>query len=694
MRKTLFLLISLMVVFSMLFTACGNGNVEEPVDEPDMEEPMDEDEVDEPEEDIDADVPDEDEVDEPETVDEPVSEYNQAPMLDDMDLPPVEERISANPIVIEPVESIGEYGGTWNAVTWDPGAGNIKMHLYDPPIRWKADYTGYEPGLATDVEWSDDGRTITFHMREGVRWSDGEPFTTEDLQFWWEDLALNEDYRVVQVPWWARTSTGEPIEMEFPDDTTWVLHFDEPQYIMPYVLAQGFWEWEPLMKPKHFLTQWHPEYTDGAEYEELDLNDRFVETPGYPCLMAWCLEDYVAGESWTFARNPYYWKVDTAGNQLPYIDRLTVDLVTDTEVRKLQVAQGQYDCTFRGTDDPRDIPFLLEQADANDYRIVPGWMNGAGAWPGWIVNMDYHEDQDYDPDAESAKSAEIREMVRTQEFRKALSLALNRERLIDVVWEGIGNAKQFTISPQSPHFAPPEGQEVFEEWASADAEYDPERAAELFDEIGFTDQDGDGWRDLPSGEDFQLVIDLSDWGGEFIATESTEVYRQNLEELGVEVIINNVIGQPEAATRGNYGVGWVLRNTHASELDLWTYPDWVFPLRGGGEGSRAFPMQGLYYQTGGEEGWEPAEGSPAAQLQELYREGLTTSDPEARDEIIWDAVRVHIEEGPFVIGASGDQPMPVVCKNYFHNVPEYGVLGPWAPGSPGNTYPEQYWMEQ
>jgi len=626
------------------------------------------------------------------------SAYNEAPMLADKvaagELPPVDERLPEEPVVIPVVESVGQYGGTWHNVTWWPGCGNIKMVLYDPPVRWKADYTGYEPGLAESYEWSDDGKTITFKFRKGIKWSDGEPFTTEDLKFWWEDLAQNPDYKTVQVPWWARNSDGSPITMEFPDDYTWVLHFDTPQWIMPYVLAQGFWEWEPLMKPKHFLTQWHPKYTEGADYDTLDQMDRWFETPGYPCLMAWCLKEFTPGETWLFERNPYYWKVDPEGNQLPYIDYVHVELVEDLETRKLRVAQGSYECTFRGVDDPTEIPFLTEQSEANNYRIVPGWMNGAGAWPGFMVNMDYHEEQEYDPATESEESKEIRELVRTREFRKGLSVALDRQRIVDVVWEGIGTPQAFTISPQSWHFASPEGQKVFEEWAAADAEYDPEKAKEYFDSIGFVDQDGDGWRDLPSGKSFTLVIDLNDWGGERVTTEATEVYKKNLEDVGVKVLVNNVIGQPEAATRGNYGVGWVLRTTHASELDIWTYPDWIFPLRGGGEGSRAFPMQGLYYQTGGEEGWEPEPGSPAAKLQALYRKGLQEPDEQKRHEIVWEAIRVHIEDGPFVIGASGDQPMPVVCKNFFHNVPEYGVLGPWAPGSPGNVHPEQFWMEQ
>lgn len=624
-----------------------------------------------------------------------VSKYKEAPMLAELvkagKLPPVDERLPKDPPVVVPVESVGQYGGTWHGVSWDNSIPNFKMKLYDPPVRWKPDYTGYEPGLAVSYEWSDDGKTITFRFREGVKWSDGEPFTMKDLKFWWEDLALNEEYRVIQVPWWARNSDGTPVTMEFPDDYTWVIKFDKAQWIMPYVLAQGFWEWEPLMKPMHYLQQFHPKYNSAGAYEELDKKDRWWENPDYPTLFAWHVVAYKVGELTTLERNPYYWKVDTEGNQLPYIDRLEVEIIVDPEVRTLQISQGKYEASFRGTDDPRNIPFLLEQAEAGGYHIQEGWMNGAGAWPGWLINQDYHEEQDYDPAKETPKAKEIRELLRNKLFRKGLSVALNRQRLIDVVWDGIGTPQQGTISPQAWHFQSEKGKKVFEEWAAADAEYDPELAKQRFDEIGFKDVDGDGFRELPSGEKFELILDLSDWGGKLVATESTEVFAKDLEAVGIKTIINNVIGQPDANLRGNYGL-YMLRNMHMSEIDLWTYPDWVFPLRGGGEGSRAFPMQGLYYQTGGKEGWEPAPDSPAAKLQALYKQGLEEPDIEKRHEIVYEAIRIHIEEGPFALGASGDQPMPVVLKNNFHNVPTYGVLGPWAPGSPGNTHPEQYWI--
>ena len=616
-----------------------------------------------------------------------VAAYNEAPMLKELvdagKLPPVDERLPKDLQVVQVVESVGEYGGTWHAVDEDvSGLGRIKMTLYDPPVRWKPDYTGYEPGLAKSWELKDGGKTLILHFREGVKWSDGEPFTMEDLKFWWEDMAVNEDYKVVQIPWYGFKSDLSPMDVEFPDDYTMVWKWDTPHWITPFTLAQGFWEGMSILKPAHYLKQFHPKYNKDATYEDLELADRYWDTPGYPCLFAWCCADVTPGERVKFERNPYYWKVDTAGNQLPYIDYLEVDLVQERETRLLQLSQGKYDVDFRGSNNPLDIPFLTEQAEAGNYHLQPGWMNGAGGWPCWLINMDYVPDEG------------IRNLIRDVNFRKGISHAMNRDRIVDVAWGGFGTPQQSTISPQSWHFASVEGQRIFTEWQRADAAYDPDLAKEYFEKANFTDKDGDGWRDLPDGKPFELVIDITGWGREEIETPASETFKENLEALGVKVApLNIVANTPESGLRDKEST-YMLRTCHASEVDIWTYPDWIFPLRGGGEGSRSWPMEGKWRQTGGKEGWEPEPGSAAAKLQALYDKGMAEPDQEKRHEIVWEAIRVHIDEGPFTLGAAGDQPMPVIVKNNVHNVPTFGILGPWAPGSPGNTHPEQYWIEQ
>jgi peptide/nickel transport system substrate-binding protein len=621
--------------------------------------------------------------------------YKEAPMLAAMvaagQLPPVEARlpVEADIVVIEPVDGVGLYGGTWHNVSWWEAMGNIVMILYDPPIRWKADYSGYEPGLLKSWDISTDGTTLTWHFREGLKWSDGMPFTSEDLQFWWEDLALNESVDMVDVPWWGFNADGSPMTVTFPTSMTMIMNWDQPNYIAPYIVAQGYWEWLPMERPKHFLSPYHPDYNPGATYEELENmlygQDWLANGEGYPCLHAWCLQSIGSDQSRTWVRNPYYWKVDTDGNQLPYIDYIHAELVPDEGDRLVNLSQGKYEASFRGSTDPNDIADLQANAASGDYLVWPGAVNGAGAWPGWIVNQNFNDQENYPTDWE-----EIGDLLRDQNFRQGLSHAMDRDTIIDVVWDGDGTPQQATISPQSWHFNGPQGQAVFQQWANSYVTYNTSQAEVLFAAANFTDQDEDGWRDLPSGTPFTLTLDMGDWSGVQVSISATHEMEAQLEALGIRVAIIDLIDDlGEWDNRQSEGL-FMLKNCHAAELDLWTYPDWVFPVRD----NRAWPMEGKWYQTGGSEGWEPQPGSPAYDLQALYRQGLAEPDEAQRHEIVWEAIDIHIQQGPFTIGASGDQAMPFVIRNGFHGVPADVVLGPWAPGSPGNLHSEQFWMDK
>ena len=191
-----------------------------------------------------------------------VATYKQAPMLDGMaDLPPVEQRISDNPLVTAPPEggSIGKYGGTLYTASWWPEVGNVQLYFaVEAPIKWKPDLTGYEPALAEKYEWSDDGTVFTLHLRKGVKWSDGQPYTSADWKFMWEDMRLDTNIKWYTIPAYLRKTDGSPIDMEFPDDYTVVWKSDRAQWIDPYFMAQGYWEFASnMMKPAHYLKQYH-----------------------------------------------------------------------------------------------------------------------------------------------------------------------------------------------------------------------------------------------------------------------------------------------------------------------------------------------------------------------------------------------------------------------------------------------------
>jgi len=640
-----------------------------------------------------------------------VSAFNEAPMLAEMvasgDLPAVDERLPDDPVVTEVVESVGQYGGTLHTASWWPEVGNVQLYFaVEAPIKWKADLTGYEPALVESYEWSDDGMVFTMHMRPGLKWSDGEPYTSADWRYWWDDFALNTDQKIWTIPAYLRNADGTPIDIETPDDYTVIWSSkDRPLYIDPYFMAQGFWEFaKNIMKPAHYLREHHPEITAGATWEDYTNLDKWWQTPGYPCLFAWCLTELSDdGQLYTFSRNPYYWRVDTEGNQLPYIDEIQVEIVADEQTRILNCSQGKYDRAFCICGGPNEIPFLQENAENAGYHFLSNYMNGAGAWPGYMVNQDYVEGGGNYEDDTPERAEEIRGILRDARFRRALSMGVDRQRVIDVAWGGIAEAKGMTISPQSWHFASPEGQAKYEEWAASYAETDLEAANALLDELGLT-VGADGFRTLPSGEPWEVTLDISDWGGSLKVQvdAANEMQNQWGDNLSLNIKILNLQGQPDLDVRTNEGY-YMLRGAHISEIDILTYPDWMFPV----VNRYMFPLEGRWYAKGGDActdepaegnaypcGLKPEDGSPAQVLQGLYDEARNTAAIEDRHAVVYEAIDTIIAEGPFIIGIGGDQPMPILVKDTMHNILDFGVVGPWAPSTPGNQIAAQWWMDQ
>jgi peptide/nickel transport system substrate-binding protein len=619
----------------------------------------------------------------------------------------VDKRLPDAPVVTTPVEAIGKYGGTLHTAADGPEVGNVQLYFaVEAPIKWKADLTGYEPGLAEKYEWSQDGKIFTLHLRKGMKWSDGEPYTTADWKYWWEDFAKNPDQKIWSPPAYLRNDDGTPIDITFPDDTTVVwTSKDRPLWIDPYFMAQGFWEFaKNFMKPAHYLKQYHPKYASGKTWEDYTKIDKWWQTPGYPCLFAWCLSELSSdGKLYTFTRNPYYWRVDTEGNQLPYIDAIQVEIVADQETRILNCQQGKYDTVFRMCGSPNEIPILEENAKNAGYHFLKNYLNGAGAWPGYMVNQDYVEGGKNYPDDTPERAKEIRDILRDSRFRQALSMGFDRKRVIDVAWGGIGEPKGFTISPQSWHFQSPEGQAEYKKWAEAFINFDAAKANALLDELGMK-KGADGMRTLPSGKDFTLAMDMTDWGGSLKVQvdASSEMKKQWEANLGIKVLINNLQGQPDADTRTNEGY-FMIRAVHAAEIDIMTYPDWVFPV----VNRYYFPLEGRWFAKGGANckdqptdkikypcGLKPDDGSPAKILQDLYVKARNTPTVEDRHKIVWQAIDEQVKDGPFVIGVSGDQPMPIIVKDYMRNIMDFGVVGPWAPATPGNQIAAQWWMDK
>ena len=617
-------------------------------------------------------------------------EYNESPMLAELveqgKLPPVEERlpISSDIYVVEPVEEVGQYGGTWRMVDTGPGMGFWCMvNAVEPLVRWNRaedGYKGFKPGLAKSWTYSDDGKSCTIFLREGVKWSDGEPFTADDIMFWWNDLILDEDYPE-NPPRWAWRAE-ELMTVEKIDDYTVQFNFAAPYYTFHTALAQSYDNMQYLT-PKHYLQQFHPKYNPEVEdYQKLrEIRTNSHLNPDYPVLYAWRTVSWDASKGVLIAeRNPYYWKVDTEGNQLPYIDRVQVSIVQDPKLIPLQAIAGELDCQVRGFE-MRDISLLMENQEKGGYRVVM-WEYGDGGAPMIFINWDVTDPK-------------LRPVFRDQDFRIALSVAIDRNRVNQIIFQGLGNVQNATMSKYLVHYNHPDGEKVHEEWANAYSEYDPAKAKELLDKAGLKDVDNDGFRELPDGTKFKLLFDVD--ATDLQSIDACDLIAQDWKAVGVNAAVNSISGELWGA-RGQSGEFHFQVFGYGSEVDLLAFPDNVFPIGN----TRFHPLTGLWQQTGGKEGEEPT--GVMKELLDLYEKALGTSDEIERNGIVLEAIRLHIKYGPFIYAPVADLPAPIVVKDNFVNVPETGkapngieyrpILGPWAPGFPGTADPCQFFFRK
>ena len=454
--------------------------------------------------------------------------YNEAPMLRTLvaagELPPVEERLPNEAAVLEPLEEIGRYGGTLNVFALD---GSPWCDLGDSPergsylFRMNEDLT-IVPDIAKGYEFSDDEKSFTLYLREGMKWSDGAPFTADDVLFMFEDMNWNP-----KVNTWLQLTSIDRIKKI--DDYTVQFESDEPfpGIILQMVMWPGS-DWNSF-HPKHYLKKWHINYNpDANELAKEEGFDNWWEAFYYhywwapqkdldkPTLQPWVFKESTTTHK-IFERNPYYHMVDTAGNQLPYVDRIVITFV-DSEVYQMKVIAGEADVAYMLTK-VANYPLYKENEDKGGYRVItiPGVI---GASQALIINQ-------------NSPDPALRELFQDVRFRRALSLAINRQEINDICYFGLGVPRQATILPSVSFYK--------KEWGEAYAEHDPDKANRLLDEVGLTERDKDGFRIGPDGKSVLLMIEYKEY---FAAPSSFyELIKEYWESVGIKVLLK-VVSQP------------------------------------------------------------------------------------------------------------------------------------------------------
>lgn len=601
----------------------------------------------------------------------------EAPMLRAMvergELPPLEERLPDDPSVITPIDEIGEYGGSWNRAWTGPSDGSSVARLTVVSlVMWSVDGSDVGPGLARDWSFSSDARSVTYRLREGLKWSDGAPFTADDIMFWFEDIVMNDELSPAK-PGWLRID-GQLGEVQKIDDLTVRFVFAEPYPIFNQMVA---WQGN-MFAPKHYLEQFHAEYADQASLEaeteaagfenwyELFLQkNSYLDNPDRPTMRPWKPTNTPDSSRYILERNPFYWRVDTAGNQLPYIDEVVFTLTENVEVINLSALAGDLDMQIRHMDIANYPTFMANRQQAG-YEVHV-WRPALGADPGITLNLTHQDPA-------------LREVINDVRFRRALSVAIDREEINDLIYHGLGNPQAATVSSYSPFYEP--------EFAEAYAQYDPAQANAWLDEMGLTSRDADGFRLRPDGEPLEITIDtiaaFGPWGSvsELVAEYWRAVgVRARMRILERSLFFARVNANDIDATA--WSIDWTLHILVSPRRFVPESPN----------GSRYAPAVGEWVATNGASGEEP--WGDLRRVLDLYNEAVKTTDEQYQRELVREILEINAEN-VWTIGTVGEGPSAMglaIVGDHFRNVPETAVSDVILL-SPRNTNPEQYFMVQ
>ena len=620
---------------------------------------------------------------------------NEVPMLADLvasgDLPPVSERIPVNPRVVTPAEEIGQYGGTWRRAfkglsdRWGP----TKL-IEEMAIEWdvpEPDTIELTPNYISEWTQNEDATEFTFTLREGLKWSDGELFTTEDVQFWYDELYLGELQNKSQQLT-LQNEAGERVDMELEvvDDLTWTIRFPAPNPLLPIFIAKsthGMTGGPTMAAPAHYFREFMPQYTSDQSRIDAAMEANGISTwqelfgtagdmqgpigfwfrnPELPVIAAWKSTNAPTEDPHRMERNPFYHAVDPEGNQLPYIDRIEHALFDDNSVFDLWIAQGRIDMQNRHTD-AANFTFYKENEEAGNYRVL--------LWRAASTNALHPNTSHLDPG--------LRELFSDARFREALSIAINREEINNLVYDGLLEPRQVSPVSGSPNYDP--------EFETRWAEYDPDRAMALLDEIGL-EVDGNGFRMRPDGEPLTFRILHRETTGTPAADEMQQV-ENYWRAIGLNVsqdVVERSLYE-ERVQNGEVDIGvWGADRNSVVIADPGRY------LGTTDDGPWA-TLYGHFYDTGSPyRKEEPPEDHPIWEIWSLWDQVQKEPDEATRNALFTDLINIHKEQ-PFMIGTVGEAPTPVIVANNMFNVPADYIQDDTL-RTPGYTNPAQYSFRQ
>lgn len=612
--------------------------------------------------------------------------YAEAPqlkaMVDAGTLPAVADRLPLEPLVIKPADEKGTYGGRF-IDSW--GGGNIadiRQFGYEPLVRWSVDGSEVVPGVAKSWDISDDARTYTFHLREGMKWSDGEPFTADDILFWWDRIENNIKVTTGGPRAELKNNGAAPIVSKV-DDYTVSFAYEEPNGLFLQNMAGPYGQ-RAVQFAKHYMEQFDIDLnpdgvaemmaaanaTDYAAWWKGNVgtyNDvSQFNNPKRPSIHAWIGTDTILGkERITYSRNPYYFAVDTDCQQLPYIDERVWAMAADPEVTLLQAIQGQITMSPRNVSTPQNRAVFFDNQAAGDYRLVPATSCDYNtAVLGFSVNH---------PDPVKAQ------VFASKDFRAGISLAINRQEIIDTIYLGQGEPFQPAPLQNSPFYN--------EKLAKEFTEFDLKAAAEHLDKI--IPLGADGIRVGPDGKPFKFTVEINaDFKPDTV--DAFQLIERTWKQAGLDVSINYLSDELFGSARAKPDVDaavWVGENGcgQLPLLNLGRFMnDYGYWSLGNWSGWAAWDLQRLDPQAKIADGVVPIE--PPANVQRLYelRSVIPTTIGDEQTALMQEFTDLLAEEF-LTIGIANPAGYYRSVKNNLHNVPAELIEGWLYPGpAPAN----------
>jgi peptide/nickel transport system substrate-binding protein len=586
-------------------------------------------------------------------------------------LPPADKRLPQQPLVVR-TDTPGKHGGTLHSLV---GRSRDTRLLV---VYGYARLVGYDRNLelVPDILESfevQEGRVFTLRLRKGHRWSDGHPFTAEDFRYYWEDVANNKELAPAGPPKDLLVD-GEPPKFEVLSDTVvrYSWHKPNPHFLPRQAGASPLF----IYRPAHYLKPFHKKYSEKVRKQEAEgtakrrwsaVHNRAdnlyeADNPDLPTLQPWMNTTRPPADRFVAVRNPYFHRVDEQGLQLPYIDRVIL-AVADPKLIPAKAGAGEADLQARDVHF-NNYTFLKQGEKQNGYRTLL-WRPGKGSHFALYPNLNTNDPV-------------WRKLLRDVRFRRALSLAIDRALVNQVLYFGLAIESNNTVLPQSPLFR--------ESYRDRWARYDRKQAAALLDEMGLK-KGKDGIRRLPDGRPLEIIVETAGESTEH--TDVLELIRETWREVGIKLFSKPA--QREAWRNRIFSGETVMSVWSGIENGLATpdnSPDELAPTT---QSQHQWPKWGQYLETAGKSG-EPVDMPEAKELRRLYRAWLDATNRQERERAWHAMLELHAEQ-QFVIGVVSGVPQPVVARETLMNVPERGFYN-WDPGAFFGIYrPDTFWFK-